>query len=84
MDLLVIGCGYLGRRVAQAWPGQVHVLTRSTTRASEFAALGWQPVVGDVCEPATLEQLPAVDAVLYAVGFDRMPAGPRSKSPWAA
>lgn len=77
MDLLVIGCGYLGRRVAQAWPGQVHVLTRSTTRASEFAALGWQPVVGDVCEPATLEQLPAVDAVLYAVGFDRSAGRPQ-------
>jgi nucleoside-diphosphate-sugar epimerase len=71
MDLLVVGCGYLGRRVASTWPGRVWALTRSPERAADFAAQGWQPVVGDVCEPDTLQQLPAVDAVLYAVGFDR-------------
>lgn len=70
-DLLVIGCGYLGRRVAAAWPGRVWALTRSGDRAADFAAQGWQPIVGDVCEPDALRQLPAVDAVLYAVGFDR-------------
>lgn len=79
MDLLVIGCGYLGRRVALAWSGRVHALTRSPERAAEFAAQGWQPVVGDVCEPATLEQLPAVDAVLYAVGFDRSAGRPQAE-----
>lgn len=79
MDLLVIGCGYLGRRVALDWPGRVHALTRSPDRAAEFATLGWQPAVGDVCEPSTLEQLPPVDAVLYAVGFDRSAGRPQTE-----
>ena len=71
---LVVGCGYLGRRVAATWRGAGHrvvCLTRSDATAREFAARGWEPVVGDVTDAASLAALPAADIVLHAVGFDR-------------
>jgi Trk K+ transport system NAD-binding subunit len=38
---LIVGCGYLGRRVARRWVAQgeaVFALTRSQDRADEFRA----------------------------------------------
>src|SRR5207244_3591045 len=69
---LVIGCGYLGRRVADAWRDRgrtVYAMTR--TRADELTAVGLVPVIADVTAPNTLKDLPQVDTVLYAVGWDR-------------
>jgi nucleoside-diphosphate-sugar epimerase len=66
---LIVGCGYLGRRVADLWLRQgkpVAALTRN--RASELRALGIEPIVGDVLTPPPFSQ---VDTVLYAVGLDR-------------
>lgn len=80
MRKLVIGCGYLGERVALEWLRQgdeVWVLTRSSTNAERFAGMGMKPVIGDVLDPESLRTLPAVETVLYAVGFDR--TGPASK-----
>ena len=74
MQKLIVGCGYLGRRVAAAWRKvghEVTALTRSTANAEELSRLGIRPVIGDVCEPATLAALPVVETVLFAVGFDR-------------
>jgi nucleoside-diphosphate-sugar epimerase len=74
MRKLVIGCGYLGRRVAAAWlrrGDEVFALTRSRDHADELRAAGIKPVIGDVTEPRTLGALPRVDGMLYAVGFDR-------------
>jgi nucleoside-diphosphate-sugar epimerase len=74
MRALVIGCGYLGRRVAAVWRSegtQVSALTRSSANAASLAELGIEPVVGDVLLPVTLRSLPTVDVVLYAVGYDR-------------
>lgn len=71
---LIIGCGYVGRRAALAWLGlgcEVFALTRSTANAQELSELGVQPIMGDVTDPDSLSRLPEVDAVLYAVGFDR-------------
>jgi len=73
--LLIIGCGYLGKLVARKFRTQgwdVSALTRSSERAREFEAQGIKPVVGDIMQPETLQELPAVDLVLYAVGFDRL------------
>jgi nucleoside-diphosphate-sugar epimerase len=67
---LILGCGYLGRVVARRWLAAGHrvaALTRS--RADELRALGIEPVLGDVTDPAL--RLPAADTVLYAVGLDR-------------
>jgi len=71
---LIIGCGYLGQRVAQEWlqaGDQVTALTRSPKRAAELAATGLQTLVGDLTRPETLPPFPACDTVLYAVGYDR-------------
>jgi len=71
---LIIGCGYLGRRIAQRWIAQgdaVFALTRSTDRAREFRESGIEPIVGDVTDPASLATLPEVDALIFAVGLDR-------------
>ena len=69
---LVIGCGYLGRRVAAAWQaGGRRVVALTRGRAAELAAAGLEPVIGDVLDPASLRALPAASAVLYAVGLDR-------------
>lgn len=71
-DALIIGCGYLGRRVAARWVAagrRVAALTRRN--ADALRALGVEPVVGDVTDPATLADLPAARTVLYAVGMDR-------------
>jgi nucleoside-diphosphate-sugar epimerase len=70
--VLVLGCGYLGRRAAALWHSagrRVVALTRG--RAAELAALGLEPLPGDVLDPASLTHLPEAATVLYAVGFDR-------------
>ena len=64
---LIVGCGYLGQRVAALWQKDSSPLY-ATTRSSSFALPGVQPILCDVLNPP---QLPEVDTVLYAVGFDR-------------
>lgn len=74
MSRLIFGCGYLGQRVARQWltdAQSVYVVTRSEPRAAEFAKQGFQPIVADICQPDSLQQLPDVDTVLFSVGFDR-------------
>ncbi|MGD9647578.1 MAG: SDR family oxidoreductase [Pirellulales bacterium] len=74
---LIVGCGYLGARVARRWLAtgeRVWTVTRSTERAARLRDEGLEPVVADVTAPATLAalaKLPPLDTVLYAVGFDR-------------
>ncbi|QDU96474.1 SDR family oxidoreductase [Lignipirellula cremea] len=77
MPKLVIGCGYLGERAAQRWSDEGHLvyaMTRSAERAKVFEARGWKALVADVAEPDTLQvlaDLPPLDTVLFAVGYDR-------------
>jgi nucleoside-diphosphate-sugar epimerase len=74
MKALILGCGYLGRRGAARWLDagyEVAALTRSAVKADELRAAGIRPVLGDVTDAASLAGLPAVDVVLYAVGYDR-------------
>ena len=71
---LIIGCGYVGQRVAQRWLAQgdeVWAVTRSSQRAAEWAASQITPIVGDVLRPADWPDLPAFDVALWAVGLDR-------------
>jgi len=73
-EKLVVGCGYLGSRVAELWREQgstVHVVTRSPQRAAQLAGEGYRPVVAEVTQPCSLAALPVVSTVLFAVGFDR-------------
>lgn len=72
---LIVGAGYLGLRVARAWQAagdRVIVCTRSKIRAAAWRTEGLDSRVLDVTRPDTLESaFPAVDTLLYAVGFDR-------------
>jgi nucleoside-diphosphate-sugar epimerase len=71
---LIVGCGYLGSRIAALWREQGHrviATTRRPARAEELARLGMEPIVCDVLDPGSLTQLPIVDGVLHCVGLDR-------------
>lgn len=73
---LVVGCGYLGTRVATRWLAagdRVVAVTRRQERALELAALGLEPLVADVTSPAfgAAGTLPDAATVFWAVGFDR-------------
>ncbi len=84
MSKLIIGCGYVGQRLARAWQATgetVFVTTRSEQRAAEFANDGYQPIVWDITQDLATAphegddtSLPAVDTVVFAVGFDRRTA----------
>ena len=74
MIRLIIGCGYLGRRVAENWRQRgdtVFAVTRSPETAEQFQSAGITPLIADVTIPESLDQFPECDTVLHAVGFDR-------------
>ena len=75
---LIVGCGYLGMRVARGWLNQgdsVHATTRSETRASELSEIGVKPIVWDWIDggltpskvPAWLETDAQFATILIAV-----------------
>jgi nucleoside-diphosphate-sugar epimerase len=71
-SVLIIGCGYLGQRVAQLWGEQgKHVFALTRSRSDELRSLGLIPLVGDILQPKSLKALPPARVLLYAVGFDR-------------
>lgn len=74
MDRLVFGCGYLGERVAAEWReagDTVYVVTRSMESAVAYREFGYETIVADVAEPESFGELPEVECVLFAVGYDR-------------
>ncbi len=77
---LVVGCGYLGERVARRWldrGDRVVAATRSPARAEVLAAAGIEPLILDVTadspgwERLLTESDPGVATIFWAVGFDR-------------
>jgi nucleoside-diphosphate-sugar epimerase len=71
MRALILGCGYLGERVARLWQAggcDVHAVTRRDERARTFQEQGWTSILADVTDTGSLVGLPAADVVLYAVG----------------
>jgi nucleoside-diphosphate-sugar epimerase len=76
---LIVGCGYLGRRVGNILVERrerVFGTVRSPERARELSALGVIPIVADVLLPQTLVDWPEAERILYCVGYDR--SGPAS------
>ncbi len=60
MRHLIIGCGYLGRRVAQRWRAagdHVLAVTRTAERSLELAKLGLFTIGGDVTDRRSLDCL---------------------------
>ena len=76
---LVVGCGYLGERVARCWAAagdRVLAVTRRSARAAELSAGGLEGIIADVTAQNTgwIESLPPLDTVFWSVGFDRSAA----------
>jgi nucleoside-diphosphate-sugar epimerase len=74
MDKLIIGCGYLGRRVAARWLADghsVYATTRNEHRAAELCKLGLKPVICQVLDPDNLTALPIAATVVHCVALDR-------------
>jgi nucleoside-diphosphate-sugar epimerase len=71
MDKLIVGCGYLGTRVAALWLGQGQRVLATTRTPGAWTDSRPEPIVCDVLLPDTLCKLPLADTVVYAVGFDR-------------
>jgi nucleoside-diphosphate-sugar epimerase len=74
MRTLIIGCGYLGLRVARHWIAAGHhvsAVTRSQERVEKLRTAGIEPIVADVMSRESLRALPSADVLLYAVGYDR-------------
>lgn len=74
MARLIVGCGYVGKRLAEYWKTQgddeVFATTRSPSRAKEFEKAGYKPVIWDITKE-NAEPLPPVETLVFAVGFDR-------------
>jgi nucleoside-diphosphate-sugar epimerase len=76
---LVVGCGYLGERVARRWLARgdrVVGITRSTGRAEVLAATGIEPEILDVAATGPdwaglIARRGCPATVFWAVGFDR-------------
>lgn len=76
MSKLIVGCGYVGERLASYWlrKGEdVFATTRSESRAAKLAAMGISPVLWDVTKQNAVE-LPDATMVVFSVGFDRATA----------
>jgi nucleoside-diphosphate-sugar epimerase len=73
MTKLIVGCGYLGCRIAKHWIDarqSVYAMTRSNARAEMLKQQGIEPIIADITQPATLGRLPEADTVLFSVGYD--------------
>ena len=76
---LIMGCGYLGYRVAvacQAAGNEVYATTRRPNRAKRLANDGFHPVLADWTDRRTFDdlsesELPRVDRILVAISYDR-------------
>lgn len=78
---LIVGCGYLGARVARRLVERgerVIGTTRSPQRADALAALGVEPILLDVLDPGSLDRLPAAERAVLCVGYDRRSGASRS------
>ena len=67
-DVLIVGCGDIGERVARlerSGGRSVAGLVRSEKSARRLRAAGIQPITVDLDAPASLNDLPVKDAVVY-------------------
>jgi nucleoside-diphosphate-sugar epimerase len=70
LSILIIGRGYLGSRFAELFSDEdAYCTTRTPGKGAPDRCERW--LVCDVTRPETLNILPQVDQVLYAVGHDR-------------
>jgi nucleoside-diphosphate-sugar epimerase len=73
MTKLIIGCGYLGRRIAGLWLQAGHKVvgvTRTEEAAERLRCEGIEALVADITAPATLGGLPHAETVVFAVSYN--------------
>lgn len=71
---LIVGCGYLGERLASRWladGSRVWGMVRTPGRVERLANSGVETIIADVASGVPLPPLPEVDTVVWSVGFDR-------------
>lgn len=69
---LIIGCGYLGKRVAARWRERgLRVFATTRRREQELRDAGLVPILADVLKQDSIPPLPQVTTVVQCVGFDR-------------
>ena len=74
MNRLVLGCGYLGSRVARSWLSDgdnVYAVTRCPDNARRMKQEGMIPVIADITEADSVKELPHADTILFSDGMDR-------------
>jgi nucleoside-diphosphate-sugar epimerase len=74
MTTLILGCGYLGQHVARILlerGERVLGAVRGESTAARLAQMGVEPIRCDVTVSRSLEALPRVERVIWAVGYDR-------------
>ncbi len=79
---LIVGCGYVGHRVAQMWCSsgiQTFAISRSIAKAEQLKTESVHPVIMDLSSSENWPELPIVDVVLWSVGFDRSAGADRTK-----
>jgi nucleoside-diphosphate-sugar epimerase len=67
-DVLIVGCGDIGERVARLERSEVRTvagLVRSEKSARRLRAVGIQPITANLDAPASVNNLPVKDAVVY-------------------
>jgi nucleoside-diphosphate-sugar epimerase len=69
---LIVGCGYVGERIADRWQtrgDRIMAITRSPSRATTLKQQGWEPLVWNWLDPTTVlpGDLPCFDSILIAV-----------------
>jgi nucleoside-diphosphate-sugar epimerase len=73
LTTLIVGCGYLGQRVARLLTSQgerVVGTVRSNEHGTALESQGIEPIIADVLDPDSLSALPDSERVVYCVGFD--------------
>lgn len=71
MTTLILGCGYLGRRVGRLLQNQgdrVFGTTRSVDKAETIARWGIEPIVCDLLDPSAPGRWPEADRILFCMG----------------
>jgi nucleoside-diphosphate-sugar epimerase len=84
---LLFGFGYLGSRVARLWRAggeRVTVVTRTEAKARALRDDGYDALVADVCDSASLRSLPSAEPVLFTVGYDRKTSHTAANAPVSA
>ena len=76
MNTLIIGCGFLGLRVAREIlkldpSAEVVGATRTDRRHPELIAAGVKPILIDVAETTAFDSIELPSQIVHCVGFDR-------------